>query len=298
MEAATRSARHPAGSRLRGPKRVLAPVKLLAGVTGRLAPGLAARIAESMFLRPPQGKAPPRERAWIASGRRLRFRSGGRRLSGWVVGDGPRVLLVHGWGGRGSQLGAFVAPLVDRGFEVVGFDAPGHGDSDGRRSSVPEMAVAVGDVALELGPLHAVVAHSLGTTATTIALARGTSIGRCVFVAPPTELPYFTRGFCELLGFGAGTARKMQQRVERRFGVRFDELQASRLAGDIHKPLLIVHDRDDGEVPLAHAEELARAWRDARLVTTRGLGHRAILLDPQIVRYAADFVAEDPSIPF
>jgi pimeloyl-ACP methyl ester carboxylesterase len=278
--------------RRRAANPVPAPVRGAAYVLGRIAPGFAARIAERLFLRPPRKRTPSREASWIADAAPLRLRGAGRELAGWTVGDGPCVLLVHGWGGRGSQLAAFVGPLVDRGFRVVGFDAPGHGGSEGRRSSVPEMAAAVEEVGAQLGPLRAVVAHSLGCTVTTVALSKGFDAERCVYFAPPTELPYFTRGFCRLLGFGSGVARRMRQRVERRFDVRFDDLHAPRLARRLDVPLLIAHDRDDRDVPLAHAEELAWAWRDARLMTTRGLGHRAILRNPHVVRHAVDFIAE------
>ena len=54
----------------------------------------------------------------------------GAAVRGHVWGAGPVVYLVHGWGGRGSQLASFVEPLLAGGFRVVMFDAPAHGDSD------------------------------------------------------------------------------------------------------------------------------------------------------------------------
>jgi pimeloyl-ACP methyl ester carboxylesterase len=45
----------------------------------------------------------------------------------------------------------------------------------------------------------------------------------------------------------------------------------------------------DPDVPYDHGVEIARAWPGAELVTTSGLGHRAILRDPEVVRRAVDF---------
>ncbi len=95
-----------------------------------LAPRLAALRAERMFLTPPRPRRPAGERALIAGAQARTVPIGdGSHVETWTWGNGPRVLLVHGWGGRGAQLGAFVEPLVSRGFSVVAFDAPGHGAS-------------------------------------------------------------------------------------------------------------------------------------------------------------------------
>src|SRR5262245_14171103 len=102
---------------------------LVAGLGGlsHLAPGVAARLAERLFLTPPRHPAPDRERDLLAVARTGVVRVNGGRVRTWTLGAGPRILLVHGWGGRGGQLGAFVEPLVARGFSVVWFDGPAHG---------------------------------------------------------------------------------------------------------------------------------------------------------------------------
>src|SRR5437867_8848785 len=131
-----------------------------------LAPGLAARVAERMLLTPARHSAPPQEIAALASARRTIVRVEETALSTWTWGHGPRVLLVHGWAGRGGQLAAFVPPLLARGFSVVTFDAPGHGASPAPQTSVVAFTGAVRAVAAALGPIRGVVAHSLGAVAT------------------------------------------------------------------------------------------------------------------------------------
>src|SRR5262245_55732801 len=54
----------------------------------------------------------------------------GHLVRGLAWGSGPTVYLMHGWGGRGSQFGAMVLPLVGAGRRVVMYDAASHGDSD------------------------------------------------------------------------------------------------------------------------------------------------------------------------
>src|SRR2546422_6504876 len=127
-----------------------------------LAPALAARLAERLFLTPPLTRRPAAEIDLLATARARPMHVGARRIETWVWGSGPRVLLVHGWGGRGAQLGALVGPLVARGFSVVTFDAPGHGASDSGLVTIPEMIGAIRAVAASRGPLAGLIAHSVG----------------------------------------------------------------------------------------------------------------------------------------
>jgi len=58
-----------------------------------------------------------------------------------------------------------------------------------------------------------------------------------------------------------------------------------------------VHDLDDDEVSAKAGLALARAWREARFLATRGLGHRGVLRDPQVARDVVDFIADRVVFP-
>jgi len=221
------------------------------------------------------------------------FRVRGKRIAGWSRGEGPTVLLVHGWAGRGSHLGAFVDPLVRAGFRAVGFDAPGHGASEGKHSSMPEMAAAVAAIGRQVGPLAGIVAHSLGTSAATLALHDGLRAERCVYLAPPAGVSSFPARFCDALGFEPNVGERLLRRLEARFEVPFDRLDPTWLARRFPTPpVLIVHDRHDLDVPYPEAEALARAWSGARLIATEGLGHRAIRYRPEVVERSVRFLLQ------
>jgi pimeloyl-ACP methyl ester carboxylesterase len=256
-----------------------------------VAPGRAAAALEALFLTVRRHPEPARERDWLAGSESWTVRSGGHAVVARAWGRGPAVLLVHGWEGRGSQLGAFVAPLVAAGFRPVTFDAPGHGQSTGRTSSLVEMADAVLAVGREVGPLRGAIAHSVGASAVTVALAVGLEVDRAVFVSPPADPGRFLDAVAAWLGLPAGIARRTRARIERRFAVEWDRLITATLAPEMTAPLLVFHDRGDVEVPWGEGRELVRRWPAARLVTTSGLGHRRILRDPDVVAGAARFVA-------
>jgi pimeloyl-ACP methyl ester carboxylesterase len=256
----------------------------------RISPAAAAKGAERLFLTPLRFATPARELAWLAGSRRETVIVAGRRIA-VSIWDGATVrpqtvLLVHGWGGRGSQLAAFVAPLRAEGVRVIAFDAPAHGASPGRQTNLMQFAETVAGLLerfSEWGPPLGVVAHSFGAAATTIALSRGARAGRIVLLAPAEDYSHFTRLFRRALGLDAAIVDRMQRGIERRIGVEWSEVRGTALAPGLAHPLLVVHDEEDAEVPPAHGETFADHWPGAKLLRTSGLGHQRILRDADVV---------------
>ncbi len=276
--------------------RVQAALRRLAfRLVDLVAPGRAGRIARDLWF-----AAPPRMTSGPVpeGGEAFEVESLGSTVRGHVWGEGPVVYLVHGWGGRGSQLAAFVQPLVRQGYRVVAFDAPSHGDSDPgpagpRLSHGVEFGRALDAVFARFGPAEAVVAHSLGAISTYLTLRYGwLSTRRLVLVAPMVSAAPLFDQFQRVLGFGSRTRRAFDREVEALVGVPGDQFDAVEQAAYVDAvPTLVVHDRDDRQTSYAESERLVAALPDARLVTTAGLGHRRILKDPAVVGHVVDFLA-------
>lgn len=260
--------------------------------TDTVAPDLARRWAQRLFITPPRHGATAAEQAVLAEAEPFRFRSGELRLQAWRWGQGPAVLLVHGWGGRGGQLHPFVAPLRAAGFSVLTFDAPGHGRSEGRTASVPRFAEAVRHLAEHEGPFHGLIGHSFGGATTAFALSQGLDAARAVIIAAPESPEIFYRELLTGLGFAGARHGAFVRALERDFGVRFDEVRTPRLAPRFRTPGLVIHDEGDREVPFVHGQALAGAWPGARFHATSGLGHRRILKDPAVIALAVAFLRE------
>jgi pimeloyl-ACP methyl ester carboxylesterase len=259
-----------------------------------LAPDLAGAWAERLFLTPP----PPRLEATaldLIDARSSFLVHKTRHIAvwewGWKSRGAPAVLLAHGWGGHAAQMRAFVFALLAAGYRVIGFDQPAHGLSEGRLTSLVDFADVLADVAAKHGPVHAVIAHSLGAAAAGVALARGLPVRNAVLVSPPADVAGYSRRFARWHWIPEPVRRSMQAAIEERYGVRWEELEVERVAARINARALVIHDRDDPVVPWRHGQRVARAWPGARLLLTGGLGHGRILRDETVVRTAADFVA-------
>ena len=258
----------------------------------RVAPATAARIAARWFLTPTRHRRPAAEVALLERARARPLFVGGRRLEMWKWGRGAVVLLVHGWGGRGAQLGAFVDPLVARGFSVVTFDGPGHGAADGGMVTIPELTAALRAVAATQRPLAGVVAHSGGGIVAARALYEGLDAASVALVAPAAELVGPATSFARALGLSPRVAERMRDQVEQRVGKPWSAFDVTTLAPALTMPLLVVHDRADGEVPWQHGRLVARSWAGpAEVLETDGLGHRRVLRDPGVVGAIVQFIA-------
>lgn len=266
-------------------------MKIAARTSAFVAPGLAARWLERLFLTPTRHPLRPHERQRLATAERIEVVfDPARRLPVYLWGTGPTVLLVHGWSGHGVQMGTIAESLVRAGYRVASYDAPGHGAADGRLTGLPEMAAAVEQVALTLGPLRAVVAHSLGAAATTIAVARGLPVDRLVYLSTPENPGTYLHRAARYLGFGDAVRRRAQVRIERRFDFPFAAARGTTLAPSIDVPLLVIHDLADPVVPHDAGVRLVEAWPGAALKTTTGLGHHRILRDRSVVDTAVAFI--------
>jgi len=228
----------------------------------------------------------------LARGARGELKGSLGRIAAWSWGEGRTILLIHGWGGHAGRLTHYVEPLTHAGFRVLAFDAPGHGDSSGWRVSLPELAIAIAQVAEQVGPIHGVVAHSLGATAVAIALRNGLHVDRAVFLAPASDPEKLSSRFGRLLRLSKAECELMKGRLLQRYNLRWSELKIVDWARSLSTSLLVFHDRGDFKVPLAEGQAIVRAWPRGQLVMTRGLGHHKILRDPAVIIRAVAFLAK------
>ena len=277
-----------------------------------LSDDLGASFAERLFTSPRRHPRPDRERAVLATGRpstvtvRLRaprWHGTTIDLAAWRWGHGPAVLLVHGWEGRGSQLGAFVAPLVAAGLSVVTFDAPGHGDSPDHRLYLTDVADSIEAVAAATGPLHGIIAHSFGAAAVLLAHSRNNVVApRNVMISPNVLIDDAVSRFARMVGLDDADRATLEARMVAHTGIpaealRLDNLVDADVRGDRGDSLLVIHDIEDREVMMDHGHALAAAWPNARILATTGLGHRRILRDDAVIATTVELLRDGVQPP-
>lgn len=273
-------------------------MRLVLGAAERLWPALAERVAYRLFLTPLPPKWLQRGPAWGPQWRMEQWPFENASLTVYtqpVAPHGPVVLLAHGWGGQARQLLPLAARLAAQGLRPVLLDMPAHGRSAGATSNLPQFARAVEYVSARLTQeghvLRAVVAHSLGATASAFAAGRALPAERLVLLAPAASPRAYTQLFAQVFGLSERTRAAMQRRVESRAGMPMPQFEPVAVGPRIRAATLVVHDREDRINLHADGVAYSRAIADAQLLSTQGLGHRRLLKDEAVLRAVAHFVA-------
>jgi pimeloyl-ACP methyl ester carboxylesterase len=263
---------------------------------GALSPALAGRLAVNVFLTPRRRAISSSAQTIMAQATPLTIQHGSRKLAGYLwENSGPTVLLVHGWESNAGGMRGFVRPLMAAGFQVIAFDAPAHGRSQGRQTNFIDYNGALQTVLQQFGPVQAVVAHSFGAAVTLFTLSQHPYLGvqRIVSLGAPSRLKDMLTIWTSFLGISAATVEKMRQKLVDRVGFPLETMVVETAVSQLTIPGLIIHDRQDQVVSFANAEAIARNWQTATLQSTEGLDHRGPLQDREVIRQVVSFLAED-----
>ncbi|MBL0728826.1 alpha/beta hydrolase [Piscinibacter sp. HJYY11] len=249
----------------------------------------AVERAALAFLTPsPQAKAPSLD--FMPGARRRLIDSPSGPLAAAEWGEGPAVLLMHGWDGKASDLAAFAPALLAAGHKVIAVNLPAHGESAGERTSIPGSARAFVAAQEALGPLRAVVAHSIATAVTVEAVALGLPAQRLALISAPARYAMYAKGFAAQAGLSPEQAEQMLEAL-RAMGVDVHSISTPRRAAALKQPVLFVHSADDRVVPIADAEASHAKWAGpAQFLRLDGLGHRRLLQSPEVVAAVTAFV--------
>ncbi|MYW01950.1 alpha/beta hydrolase [Streptomyces sp. SID3343] len=251
-----------------------------------LSPQAAGVLAYYLFRRPfARGRVRSTERETHARASVGRITVNGKRVVTYRWGDGTDpVLMLHGWQSRTSRYAPYVPELLARGLSPIGFDAPGHGDSGGRHTTLLEYADAARQLQERYGEFHTVMANSLGTLGAFEALRSGVRTRSVVTFSAVSEPEYLLDYFSDRVALDPRVKAALRARADARLlAPETDIWLRYRAASDpaaVTVPILVVHDEEDEMVPADLSRRLAAAFPErARLLTTRGLGHRRVLSD-------------------
>jgi len=115
-----------------------------------------------------------------------------------------------------------------------------------------------------------------------------------VLVSPSIDPVAAVARFADLVRLHRRLREPLHTQLAARTGIPIVQLQAAPLLPALAQPVLVIHDRDDADVPFSEGEEYARLWPGAAHLWTSGLGHHEILADPQVMARALAFCRTTP----
>ena len=271
------------------PGAIRAAVKILEAT----APKLAIKFGIRLFTTPIKHKLPKREAEMDAKSTQhpVYINQVGETINVYTLGDSPKkVLLIHGWSGRGTQLCSIADTLVARGYATVSFDAPAHGKSTGKRSDMTEFVACILQLEQDFGPFEFAIGHSLGAMALLNAIKKGLTVQKAVTIGSGDIIKDIMDSFWQKIGMNVATGTAMIKRFEKKFGQSINTYSAYIAAQEVQVPVLVIHDEDDDDVPVSAAHHIMEHLPDGTLVITKGLGHRKILGDKAVIKHITTFL--------
>lgn len=201
-----------------------------------------------------------------------------------------KVLLVHGWSGRGTQLCRIAEEMIKLGYSTVSFDAPAHGKSPGNSTIMVDFIASVIEIDKLFGPFEFAIGHSLGGMTVMNAIKEGLKVKKAVIIGSGDIVQDITDDFISKLELKPEISKLLCDRFEKKYGGVMDDYSAYKAAEKTLIPTLVIHDENDPEVPVKAGINIHKHLKNGELMLTKKLGHRKILADHQVIEKITNFI--------
>lgn len=268
-------------------------IKTKIKITGLLSKKKAAQELFTIFCTPyatTQRNEEPKQAA------PLQFVLNGKKINGhcWNHPQQKKALILHGFSSAAHKFDRYVAPLVKKGYEVLSFDAPAHGSSEGSTVNAIEYAAMIKKIIELYGPVESFIAHSFGGIAISLVLESmpHDDTTRLVLIAPATETTSAIDGAFKLFGINdAGIRKEFDNIIYTISGHEPEWFSIRRAVKNSKAKILWLHDEDDDMTPLSDALKVKEDNHpNIKFVITKGLGHRRIYHDAAVKKAVIDFL--------
>ena len=274
---------------LKIPKVIVIAARFLSLISTKWTVAFASRL----FTTPMKHNLPKRELEMDAKTRQeiIAIPSIGKKIVAYHYGESDRkILLAHGWSGRGTQLVKFADALIEAGYSTVSFDAPSHGKSSGTTTLLPEFVATILELEKQFGPFEAAIGHSLGGMSLLNALRLGLHIDSLTIIGSGDVIKDILDDFIRQIELKPEFSDLLRIHFEKKHKVSMDSFSSWHSAKLIDIPVLVIHDENDIEVPVKCAVHIKENLRNGKLVITQNLGHRKILGDRKVVEKTINFI--------
>ena len=258
----------------------------------RISPVLAEKFARKLFITPIKHKIPKREFHMEAASQqsKLFVPSINKEIVVYTYGNSnKKILLVHGWSGRGTQLVKIADAFLENGYATISFDAPAHGKSGTKTTLMLEFIESILEVEKQYGPFEFAVGHSLGGMSILNAVKKGLQIKKAVVIASGNSVINIVNTFTEKIGLPNKVAVLMKNNFEKKYHLEMESFSAYVVAKEVKIPVLVIHDNDDEDISVSEAYHLAENLSNKEILITNNLGHRKILGDLKVIEKIVEF---------
>lgn len=274
---------------LKIPKFIILSSKVITFLSTRL----GVIFASKLFTTPIKHKIPKREIEMDKKSEQqmIDVPSINRKINVYEYGKrSKKVLLVHGWSGRGTQLCKIADEMINLGLQTVSFDAPAHGKSPGSSTIMVDFIASIIEIDKQFGPFEVAIGHSLGGMSVMNAIKEGFMVDKAIIIGSGDIVEDITDDFISKLGLKPKMSKLLCEYFEKKYGRKMEDYDAYKAAEKSLIPTLVIHDKNDPEVPVKASIHIHKHLKNGELMLTEGLGHRKILADQQVIEKIINFI--------
>lgn len=255
-----------------------------------LVPPLARKFATKVFFTPVKFRYPQVEREYLKKAVKEFIDLDGRKIQVYKWGEGKPIIMVHGWSGRATQFWKFIKPFNENGFQVISFDGPAHGFSEGKSTNVVEFAAVI-DVLRAKYRTSVLIGHSLGGVSSLISAKNPDGLEKIIMIGSPSIAEEVLNDFLRRIKAGKATGQGIPDYVHKLTGEKFEHFMSLKVLEHVKDvEVSLIHDTDDNEVSIDHAYAIINKFPDIELYETKGLGHTRILKNEEVIDHSMSII--------
>ncbi|MBW8684913.1 alpha/beta fold hydrolase [Chitinophaga rhizophila] len=208
--------------------------------------------------------------------------------------SGPRILLLHGWGGSALDFGHMVNTLVDNGYQVISFDQPAHGFSTGKNSNMIQWMHVIRAILEKYPGIYGIIGHSFGGLAATLTLAREqVYVPKLIIIAASISAPAIFDEAYDLMQLD----NKVRKVIP---GIVREKLKDDIATMDMHQQfrqvktnrMLFIYDENDEIISPKQSAYFLEQHPEVEGFAIRGEGHYKIIRDQQVLDKIVNYLQE------
>ena len=266
-----------------------AKLNIMAAISTKWAVKTAFKIFSTPY-RKPRSVAPP----VFEKSSEIKLRVNGLNLYGyaWQTDRTNKILILHGFESRAYNFDRYVQPLLKAGYGVYAMDAQAHGKSEGKTITVPEYVDMLRELEKQTGKFIGYMAHSFGGLAISLYKEQERDhLSKIVLIAPATETSSAINLFVRFFRLSNAMKEGINDYILKKSGKTTDYYSVKRAMLQIANPVLWIHDEDDDITPIEDIKPLLdKQPENIEFMITRGLGHRKIYKDNNVVKKIISFL--------
>jgi len=269
---------------------VIKTIGSIINVVSFISPRRAGKIALKLFSKPRKIKLKETEKDFLQTAflEDVDFEDVNIMTYRWL-GKKETILLAHGWESNTVRWKDLIMELKSLDYNVVALDAPAHGNTNGRIFNAILYSECINVVAKKF-KANIVIGHSVGGMAAAFFQKKYQlrSVNKLVLLGAPSNFVGVFSRYVDMMGYNSRVSNKMNDLVYERFHEKPEHFNAARFLEDTTIDGLLIHDRRDKIIPYNDAEDFKNFFKNSRLISTEGFGHR--LRSKEVNKHIIDFI--------